>query len=214
MITKSVHQMLKDGELRRGMVLKLRGSGEYVTFDSIVEINYNNDIIIKVEGGKSLFLDARAFEDVVVGDKNVFKIGDGEALASLYKKVKDKKSHYHFFDNDINFNKLCIDALEDKKVWFIVIGCDKAYVGLLQSGQSVGIPAAYEDFTLPQPMCLNYISDLPYGIFEIPKTKINSWKKKLEKYSEDYYKWVDSLETMIKDRNREKERNKFTVLQF
>ena len=206
--------MLKDGDISRGMVLKIKDSGEYVTFDSIVEISYNNDITIKVKGGREMLLDARAFEDVVVEDKNVFKIGDGAALAVLYKKVKDEKSHYHFFDTDINFNKLCIDALEDKKVGFIVIGSDKAYVGLLQSGKSLGIPVAYEDFITSDTNTLNFIPDLPCGVFEIPKNKITLWKKKLEKYSEDYHKWKDSLDTMIKDRNRDKEHNKFTVLQF
>ncbi len=136
----------------------------------------------------------------------------------LVKSEKEKITSYHFRDKDIDFKKLCLDALEDNSVGFLVVGGNKAYVGFIQSGKSVGIPVVIEDFQKSQNI-LSFIPDLPYGIFEVTLDKVPAWIKKLEQYSKDYKKWSKDLNLYIKDRLRkkdipEKDLKKYKVMQF
>ncbi len=137
--------------------------------------------------------------------------------AVVVEKPKEKDM-YCFRDIGINFKKLCIDALEDDTPAFLVYGKDKAYVGLINSGKSVGVPMVIEDFQFSQNI-LNFIPDLPYGIFEISKDKIYTWKMKLKQYSMDYKEYRSELDKSIKNRNRKKyiprkDLKDFKVLQF
>ncbi len=149
----------------------------------------------------------------------------GEFWKDLNTKFKNRNSsqdevkerEYRFRDEGISFQKLCVDALEDDSVGFLVAGDKKAYVGLIQSGKSVGIPMVIEDFQKSQNI-LNFIPDLPYGIFEVSLNKVPTWIKKLEQYSKDYQKWVKDLDFYIKDGSRkkeiEKDLKKYKVMQF
>ncbi len=137
--------------------------------------------------------------------------------AVVVEKPKEKDM-YCFRDTGINFKKLCLDALEDDTPAFLVYGKDKAYVELIQSGKSVGVPMVIEDFQFSQNI-LNFIPDLPYGIFEISKDKIYTWKMKLKQYSMDYKEYRSELDKSIKNRNRKKciprkDLKDFKVLQF
>lgn len=146
------------------------------------------------------------YMDLFINSMEMIVLLLSENNKTKIKELKDKpkeKGMYSFKDTKINFRKLCIDALEDDIPAFIVHSEDKTYVGLIQSGKSIGVPMVIDDFQKSGNI-LNFIPDLPYGIFEISEDKIYSWRIKLNQYSKDYKEFRSELDKSIKNRNRKK----------
>lgn len=148
--------------------------------------------------------------DVIAGEMKRYL----ESIAMEYEDIEPQEFQYHFKDDDINFKKICHDALEDDAPGWIVVGDDKAYVGLLRSGREVEIPVMPEDFSRYNNEFIRYVNHYPYGIFEIPRENIHTWMKKVKQYCKDYKEHRKDLDSKIKDRDRAKGNNTFKVIQY
>jgi len=166
---------------------------EYKRLFEIKPVEKSEPVITHITQTLDIDLD----EGINLDDMKVFVNGIN------YVKSKTKSTEWNFKDNEINFSQICNDCLKDNLPGFLVVGDNKAYVGLIHSGKQVGIPLNYTDFDRTGSF-VSYIPDFPYGIFEISLSKIGVWKEKLKKYSEDYKNWVKDLDKEIRNRDRDK----------
>lgn len=144
-------------------------------------------------------------------DRNWWKIEEDNGYASWDIHWMEeypmgvKSSEWNFFDSKIDFNQVCLDAMEAKKVCWLVVGDNKAYIGGLPSPLKVDVNSK---------LVLNQECHYPYIIVEIPIEDVALCIKSLRQYSIDYKAWKKSLDDNIKDRSREKDRKKFKVISF
>ena len=120
-------------------------------------------------------------------------------------------TQYTFRDTDVNIEQLCSDATVDGLNSFIVIGGDKAIVGVLKQFKwKVSIDV--EDKAMD--VATNQGCNHAYELGEIELWDISFWIGKLKKYSKDCYAYKSILNKQIKDRSRKKGDKKFKVMGF
>ena len=117
-----------------------------------------------------------------------------------------ENNEYHFYDDDVNLNKVCIDALYDQKTGFIVIGENSIYVGI------INLPE-FMNYSFPN---VFYEKDdsLPYIILKSFKKDIPTWIEWIKKETKRFKNKKKKLNKKVFNRNREKEKNYFKVMQF
>lgn len=127
------------------------------------------------------------------------------------EEAKEKKQahSYQFRDTNINFHKLCLDALEDKKTGFIVEGKDIAYIGILHNSIDFKTTLMLRGIS---PMDVQ--PNLPYYIFKIRTELTSFWQDQLRAHTLREKTYAKELDTLIKDRSRTKGHNQFKVTQY
>ena len=138
-----------------------------------------------------------------------------ELRVTLMRKIKNIEKEAWHFTGDINFNQICFDNLKENNPAWMVVGKEKAYIGMIRN-PSIYVLMYLPDIiaTIDESYIINMIDGYPYEIIEIPINLINFFKERLKKFSTYYTKWAATLDKHIKDRDRKKSKDRFKVFTF
>lgn len=127
------------------------------------------------------------------------KINLQDTFGDVEQRIEEQveTNIYHFRDTEINFEQVCYDMLEDNIPSFVIIGKGNAYIGSIKS--------IFSDWN---------VNSLPYDISEIRKEDINDAIRDLKDFAGLYRDHQKNLKGYIKDRQRDKENNRFKVMIF
>ena len=138
------------------------------------------------------------------GQHQLVTDNNGEWVQRLPCKKNDDT--YHFYDNDVNLNKVCMDAIYDQKTGFIVINGNIVYVGI------INLPE-FMNYNFPD-VFYERDDSFPYIILKSFKKDTHTWIEWLKKETKRFKNKKKKLNKKIFSRYREKEKNYFKVMQF
>ena len=118
-----------------------------------------------------------------------------------------EESSYHFNDA-INFDQICFDALEDASYTFLIEGGGRSFVGVLPCD---GVTLSHEGGDV-ELIDVNQ----PFDIYEVYGS-IELWKDALKLYAIEYDRYTGLLKEQTLDRSRVKNRKKkkvYTVISY